>query len=106
MLQKCGGKDLSRSSEEAQAARGWVREQIQAWVNKPTQNKDGLYPLHFASFIGIAKLIKLLIRNGANIYAKNPAGFTMMHVASQGDSAYSLTYFRSLGLSINDRDNN
>jgi ankyrin repeat protein len=45
-----------------------------------------------------------LIRCGADIKARTNSGLTMMHVASQGDQAYSLTYFRQEGLSINELD--
>lgn len=29
---------------------------------------------------------------------------SMMHLAAQGDSAYSLTFFKQMGLSVNERD--
>ena len=31
-------------------------------------------------------------------------GLNVMHVAAQGDQAYSLTYFRECGLDINSKD--
>ena len=37
--------------------------------------------------------------------ARSKSGLSMMHLAAQGDSPYSLTYFRQEGLSINDLDN-
>jgi ankyrin repeat protein len=46
-----------------------------------------------------------LIANGASINAKNPAGMTVMHLAAQGNQAYSLAYFKSKYLDINERDN-
>ena len=49
-------------------------------------------------------MIKLLVKNGANIYAKNPLGLGMMHMGAQSDQAYTLAYFRSKGLSVNDID--
>ena len=74
------------------------------WVNTPSKSEEGFYPLHFASFHGNVKLIKLLVRNGANIWVKNKQGINMLHVAAQGDQAYSLTYFREKGISINSVD--
>ena len=60
--------------------------------------------MHFASYHGNVKMIKLLAKNGANIQVKNKMGINMMHVAAQGDQAYSLTYFREKGISVNSVD--
>ena len=101
-------KELARNpkltSEQAYHIRREARKQVANWVNTPAKTDQGFYPLHYASFHGNAKLIKLLIRNGANIWAKNRMGINMMHVAAQGDQAYSLTYFREKGISINSLD--
>ena len=43
--------------------------------------------------------------NGASANAKNPAGMTVMHLAAQGNQPYSLAYFKSKYLDINERDN-
>ena len=50
------------------------------------------------------KLIKLLMKNGADFSVKSKMGINMMHVAAQGDSAYSLTYFKDKGISVNSVD--
>ena len=81
-----------------------VRKQVANWVNTPSRTDQGFYPLHYASFHGQIKLIKLLVRNGANVWVKNKMGINMMHVAAQGDQAFSLTYFREKGISINSTD--
>ena len=60
--------------------------------------------MHFASFHGNVKIIKLLFNNGANVFVKNKQGCNLLHVAAQGDQAYSLTYFRDKGISINSVD--
>ena len=49
-------------------------------------------------------MIKCLVRNGADIYARNKQGINMIHVAAQGDQAYSLLYFKNRGLSVTERD--
>lgn len=41
--------------------------QVDAWVNKKT-DEDGFAALHFASFRGNIDLIKLLLKNGANMH--------------------------------------
>lgn len=61
--------------------------------------------MHLASYTGNPQIIKILIANGAYINAKNPAGMTVMHLAAQGNQAYSLAYFKSKYLDINERDN-
>ena len=87
-----------------------MRRCVKNWVNTPAKNvtgndgSDGFYPLHYASFHGNVKLVKLLVKNGANVHAKNKQGINMMHVAAQGDQAYSLTFFREQGISINSKD--
>ncbi len=72
-------------------------------MNEPTR-EDGLCPIHYAAFNGNPKIIKVLIQNGADINARSKSGLSVMHVAAQGDRPYPLTLFKSLGLSINDRD--
>jgi ankyrin repeat protein len=99
-LQK--GEDLDEQTIESIKQR--VRDTIKEWVNIQSRGDEGFYPLHFASFHGNVKLIKLLVKCGANIYAKNRQGINMLHVAAQGDQAYSLTYFRDLGIPLTDKD--
>lgn len=60
--------------------------------------------MHFASFHGNLYLIKLLLKNGGSIYAKNKQDINMLHVGAQGDQPSSLHFFRQLGLDINSRD--
>ncbi len=49
-------------------------------------------------------MIKLLVRNGADIKAQNKQGINMLHVAAQGDSPVSLAYFLNCKLDINSTD--
>jgi palmitoyltransferase ZDHHC13/17 len=70
---------------------------ISEWVNLPSKGDDeGFTALHYASFLGNPRLLKLLVRHGANVHATNKLGINMLHLAAQGDQAYSLTYFRSV----------
>jgi len=62
-----------------------VKKVVEDWINYPSKGEEGFYPLHFASFHGNVKLLKLLIQNGANINARNKQGINMLHVAAQGD---------------------
>lgn len=97
-------KVAPRGSNEYLSARNEMRERLGRWINKPTTNADGFTPLHYASYFRDHKLIKYLVKNGANIHAINPNGMGMMHLAAQGDQPYSLTYFKTYGLSINAKD--
>ena len=81
-----------------------VRQMVAEWINTPSRSEEGFYPMHFASFHGNVKLIKLLHKNGADIRVRNKQGINMLHVAAQGDQPYSLTYFREKGLGINSTD--
>jgi len=61
-----------------------VKAAIEKWVNKTssTSQNVGFSPLHFASFHGNIKLIKLLIKNGANMRALDSKMINMLHVAA------------------------
>ncbi len=54
-----------------------------------------------ASYHGNHALIDLLITNGANIYELSASGLNMIHLAAQGDSPYSITYFYDKGIDVN-----
>lgn len=49
-------------------------------------------------------MIDILVENGADVYAKNKQDINMLHVAAQGNSPYSIFYFKKMGISINSRD--
>mmetsp|Transcript_40201 Transcript_40201/g.29649 ORF Transcript_40201/g.29649 Transcript_40201/m.29649 type:complete len:138 (+) Transcript_40201:564-977(+) len=48
--------------------------------------------------------MRLLIKYGADPYAENQYGLTLMHVAAQGDASASLYFLKQLGLDINRKD--
>jgi len=48
--------------------------------------------------------VQTLIDLGADPFATNVFGLSMLHVAAQGDAAPSLYYFKKLGLDLNARD--
>jgi len=92
------------SSDVVQKLKQEVRKKVAEWINTPAKTEQGYYPLHFASFHGNIQLIKLLMRNKSDYKVKTREGINMLHVAAQGDQAYSLTYFKSKGLSIMSKD--
>ena len=83
------------------------KEDFNSFINSRT-NK-GQTPLHYASFVGDIKLIKLLIQNGADISIKTNNNFNMIHLAVMGNKVTSLYYFYKkykIDISSNDSKNN
>ena len=74
------------------------------YINQKT-NK-GQTPLHYASFVGNIKIIKLLIQNDADIMTKTNSGFNVIHLAIVGNKITSFYYFiEKYTISINSKDN-
>lgn len=69
-------------AETVEIIKSKVRDTLKQWVNLPSRGDEGFFALHFASFHGNVKLIKLLVKCGANIHAKNKQGINMLHVAA------------------------
>ena len=78
--------------------------QLKAWLNAPSRGDDGFTALHFAGFHGNMGLVRLLVKNGADINAVNRQGINMLHVSAQGDQHVSLAYFIDKGLDIKSKD--
>ena len=69
------------------------------------KTNKGQTPLHYASFVGNIKLIKLLIQNGADILSKTNNGFNVLHLAIMGNKITSFYYFiEKYKISINSKD--
>ena len=98
------GSDQQLSHDVITQLKVEVRDRVGRWINTPTESEQGFYPLHYASFHGNIQLIKLLMRNKADHKVRTSEGINMLHVAAQGDQAYSLTYFKSIGMSIFAKD--
>lgn len=54
------------------------------WVN--LKDSEGFTCLHYASFRGNYRLVKLFEENGADLSQVNGEGLTVLHIAAQGDS--------------------
>lgn len=73
-------------------------------MNLQSRGEEGFTALHFASFHGNIRIIKLLVKHGANVFVQNKQDINLLHVAAQGDQPISIFYFKELGLSINSFD--
>ena len=81
------------------------QEEFITFINCRT-NK-GQTPLHYASFVGNIKLIRLLIQNGADISIKTNNNFNVIHLAIMGNKVTSLFYFiKKYKIDINSKDSN
>jgi hypothetical protein len=47
------------------------RLRLRDWINSSSKGEEGFTPMHFASFHGNIRLVRILIALGGNIYAKN-----------------------------------
>ncbi|CAD8174575.1 unnamed protein product [Paramecium pentaurelia] len=70
------------------------------------QNKDGLTPLHMASFKGNLEIIKLLLQFGANSDIKNITGLSVLHMSVQGDHIKTCLFWINQNIPIDILDNN
>ena len=69
------------------------------------KTNKGQTPLHYASFVGNIKIIKLLIQNGADFLSKTNNGFNVLHLAIMGNKITSFFYFiKKYKISINSKD--
>ena len=79
------------------------QKDFNSFINSKT-NK-GQTPLHYASFVGNIKLIKLLIDNGADISLKTNNNFNVLHLAIMGDKITSFYYFiKKYKIDMNSKD--
>ena len=62
------------------------------FINAKTETEH-LTALHYASFRGNIKIIKILIQNSANVQALTYNGLNMLHKGAQGNSPNSIIYF-------------
>lgn len=69
------------------------------------KNNKGQTPIHYASFVGNIKIIKLLIQNGADILIKTNNGFNVLHLATIGNKITPFFYFiEKYKININSKD--
>ena len=77
------------------------------FINSQTETEH-LTPLHYASFRGNMKIIKLLISNFADIKALTTNGLNMLHKAAQGNKPSAIIYYNkkyNIDLYSTDNDN-
>ena len=47
------------------------KQKLKDWVNTHSKGEEGFTALHFASFHGNMPLIRMLMKQGANVFAIN-----------------------------------
>ena len=76
------------------------------FINAKTQI-DNQTALHYASFRGNIKIIKLLLENYAEINALSANGYNMIHKASQGNKPSAIIFFnKKYNMSLDATDEN
>ena len=76
------------------------------FINAKTEI-DSFTALHYASFRGNIKIIKLLIANFAEINALSTNGLNMIHKAAQGNQPSAIIYFyKKYNMDLETTDNN
>ena len=76
------------------------------FINAKTDG-DNQTALHYASFRGNIKVIKLLISNYAEINALTNTGYNMIHKAAMGNKPSAIIYFnKKYNMSLEDTDEN
>ena len=76
------------------------------FINAKTQG-DNQTALHYASFRGNIKVIKLLIENNADVNAISSKGYNMIHKAAQGNKPSAIVYFnKKYNMSLEKTDEN
>lgn len=63
------GEEAPEVRAKREKARKMRKQQLRSWVNTHSRGDDGFTALHFAAFHGNMSLIRLLVRNGANVNA-------------------------------------
>jgi palmitoyltransferase len=75
------------------------------FINSKTQTEH-LTPLHYASFRGNLKVMKLLISNHADINALSLNGLNMLHKAAQGNKPSAIIFYnKKYNIDLNSSDN-
>jgi palmitoyltransferase len=75
------------------------------FINSKTQT-EYLTPLHYASFRGNLKVMKLLISNHADINALSLNGLNMLHKAAQGNKPSAIIFYnKKYNIDLNSSDN-
>ena len=67
------------------------KEGLKKFINE--KDDQGVTAIHFASFKGNVKIIKLLIENGADIFIKTKRLLNIIHYSAQGNKPSSIMFY-------------
>lgn len=80
-----GGSGETHDQRSLARTREARMKTLKTWVNGHSRGDDGFTALHFAAFHGNMSLVRLFVKNGADVHAQNRQGINMLHVSAQGD---------------------
>ena len=83
---------------------GVILKFVNAGVDVDLQDKDGLTPLHLASFYGKIEVASLLIKHKANVNAKDKNGRTPLHGASFSGTTELVSFLIKHKANVNVKD--
>ncbi|EME81905.1 uncharacterized protein MYCFIDRAFT_138563 [Pseudocercospora fijiensis CIRAD86] len=75
--------------------RSFLSQNVPSLVNHG--NNEGNTPLHWAAYNGHLAIVKLLVENGADMWAKNKAGHLAMFEAERADKSEVVQYLLVAG---------
>jgi ankyrin repeat protein len=58
------------------------RSKVVSYLNQISKSADGFTALHYASFFGNLKLMRLLVENGADVAVVNDQAINALHCAA------------------------
>ena len=64
-----GETDDDAQKEKECFSKSQRKSRVKNWINSISKGDDGFTALHFASFHGNMSMIKMLVKNGADIFA-------------------------------------
>jgi len=97
---------LDNKSNIASEEKSQNEKTFKDFINEQTEG-DNQTALHYASFRGNIKIIKLLIANHADINSLTHTGYNMIHKAAMGNKPSAIIYFnKKYNMSLEDTDEN
>jgi ankyrin repeat protein len=79
-------------------------KEIKEWVDQPSDCENNYRPVHWASNSNDPNIFRILERYGAEFDVANNKGVTPMHIAAEYDHAFSISFLKARGISVDCQD--